>query len=170
MRTTEEILAYMIKVQEEDVLGVMREDCILALPFETAKQFLGDGVTEDDFNQLNLYEASKGLEFVKSYLRFAWGKANNCRGISAARSVQHLCARLWLAGYGKLSEEHFSGDYEWYGKPQLVIASELCGFDWRAHDNGRWVNTENGPSLSKANIDIAAAKAAQIAAEAKVED
>jgi hypothetical protein len=54
--------------------------------------------------------------------------------------------------------------YEYYGKPCLVTASELLGFDWLAHDDLKWRNDEIAPAISEGARDsliIEAVTAAQ---------
>lgn len=152
-RTMDEIVDYIKSVKEEDFFGVMTNDCLAFLDFEHAKQFLKDTVTEAEFNDsLEGEEKFRNYppSFVADYLPFAWDKANNCRGLSAGRSLQHLQARLWLCGYDV--REAFD-NYAYYGKRQLIIASLLCDFDWKEHDNGRWVNSEFEKGLSKSLVD-----------------
>ena len=67
-------------------------------------------------------------------MEFAWDKANNCRGISASRSIDHYSVWIWLLGdEDKLSDIR---DYEYYGKPQLVEICELYGWDHSKWDDG----------------------------------
>ena len=71
------------------------------------------------------------------YMPFAWKKANDGRGLSAARSMSHFAAWTWLAGddLGDLTE------YEFYGKDNLVRICEHYGWDPKKWDDGRRVNS-----------------------------
>lgn len=159
-KTPAEIVARIKAVQADDWMGTQINDLIVYLPFADAQQFLKPEAKAEEWEQLD----ADPMKSVKEYLSFAWEKANNCRGLSAGRSIDHLKSWLWLAGYGALVQSHFQ-DYERYGKKQLVIASVLSGFDWRSHDNGEWVNSEDGPSLSEEEIQNEAEDAQRIAAE-----
>lgn len=161
MKTAAEIIARMQVEEPRDWMGTIRSDLVDYLEFEDAKPYLKPEATAEMWAQR---EAKPPMDRVRDYLSFAWDKANDCRGLSAGRSLDHLRAWLFVAGYGDLVDAHFA-DYERYGKFQLVIASELAGFDWRAADNGEWVNDEGGRSLSAAAIQEQADQAKQIATE-----
>jgi hypothetical protein len=153
-RTTEDILA-QIENRKGGFLDFETPDLIAYLPFDAAKAFLNEGVTASEWEQ----SQTDPLDAVRDYLPFAWGKANDNRGLSADRSVQHLRAWLWLAGFDVNAD--FDDRYEYYGKPCLVVASEIAGFDWAEHDDGRWTNDESGDGLgtSERERQIASAKA-----------
>lgn len=157
-RSAEEILARIRQVKDQDWMGTQTADLMFWLPFELAREFLRQEMTEEKFKEIAAGNKPP-LEQALEYLPFAWGKANNCRGLSAGRSLDHLSAWLWLAGYGELVDAEFSG-YSHYGKSQLVMASTICDFDWRAHDDGEWVAGEDRPSLS-ANVIQAMAEEAE---------
>lgn len=157
MRTTEEILARIAAVKDDDWMGTQTSDLLMFLPYEAAKPFLADGWGQEKFEQAQRSGGGTPKERIRDYLSFAWDKANNCRGLSAGRSLEHIMTWLWLAGYENADAE-FS-DYSHYGKKQLVIASLLVDFDFERHDDGAWVNSEDDRPLSKDDraIEIAAA-------------
>ena len=136
MRTDEEILARIKEVEGNDWLGTERGDLIEVLPFEHVKPFLKDGVKEEEWTQIG-----RDVESVKArmldYMPFAWEKANNCRGISASRSMSHFAAWAWLIGedFGDLQE------YEFYGKPRLIAICDRFGWDHKQWDDGERTNT-----------------------------
>ena len=162
-KTPTEIKARIERIKGGDWMGTQQSDLIDYLPFEDAKPFLKDGVTASEWDERKVLP---GLDAAKEYLSFAWDKANNCRGLSAGRSLDHLKAWLWIAGHGNIVDEHFS-NYDHYGKFQLVIASELTGFDWGAADSGEWVGDEDSPSIPQSQIDELVAEAKTIAEQAK---
>jgi len=141
---------------ELDMFGVERSRLLEALPFEDAKQFLRDGSPHEpegwEAERLKTREGVVGQ--VRDYLKFAWGKANGCRGISAQKSMSHFKGLLWLLGpdHDELREwigvpEHFA----YYGKPALVRVSDFARFDWRdpeVGDDGDWRNTESGDPVT----------------------
>lgn len=141
MRTQEEILARLSV--EDDIFGTVREDLVDFLNFDNAKPFLVEGAPEADWNE---YQKHDPLKEIADYLPFAWDKANNCRGLSAARSIAHFKNWLWLANRDDLVEK--LEDYEYYGKPQLVMLSKLVGFDHTEFSSPNWVNDECGNALS----------------------
>jgi hypothetical protein len=131
MRTDEEILQRIKDVEANDWLGTERSDLIDCLPFSAAKPFLKDEATADDWKQ-EARDRESVLARMLDYMPFAWDKANNERGISAGRSMSHYSAWAWLIGedFGDL------GDYEYYGKPQLVTICERFGWDASQWDDG----------------------------------
>lgn len=137
MRTQEEILARIEEVASRDWLGTQRESLIGVLTFANAKQFLKPEVTNDQW-ELNNDDAVR-KEAIE-YMEFAWDKANNCRGISAGRSLDHYTAWLWLLGDDDLWPT--LEDYEHYGKPQLRKICEYFGLDADQWDDDIRVNSE----------------------------
>jgi hypothetical protein len=125
-RTTEEILAKIADESTADMFGTQRTDLALFLPFEQAKPFFKDGMTAEEFASYQVPNTKEGItkEIVK-YLPFAWGKANDERSLSAARSLLHFTVWVWMLGddLGNLL------DYCDYGKPHLITISEKYGFD-----------------------------------------
>lgn len=83
---------------------------------------------------------------ITDYLPFAWGKANDCRGLSAGRSIGHFLGLLWLHGpdgEAIANRPEFGDGFEFYGKPALVLVSEFVGFNWESVDDDRWRNGED---------------------------
>lgn len=147
--TQEQIVARINERQGDDVFGFEWGEYLRALDFEHAKSFLKDGVTADEWTPdiMNVGDARK---VMADYLSFAFDKANNCRGISANRSVMHYIAWTWLAGdadFSKKLAQSMSDDYRYYGKPQLVMVAEHYGLDWRKYDNDDWTNYEGSPGI-----------------------
>ncbi len=138
-RSHDEIVEKIRNIKN-DIFAVKIGDLIVCLPYDLAKEFFRDDATEEDFNKANVTAEPKVVaKWIVDYLPFAWEKANDCRGLSALRSLDHFTIWMWLLGF----DVEFD-DYEYYGKQQLRAISECFGFDWRAHDNGRWVNKEGG--------------------------
>ena len=138
MRTQEEIVKRIHERRGGDLLGFEVNIYLHYLDYEHAKPFLKKGVESKDWEQ----EKETPAEKIKGYMDFAWDKANNCRGISAGRSLQHMVAWLWLDGQDKfLKEWNDLRNYEYYGKPQLIAICELYGIDWKQYDDGVRTNT-----------------------------
>jgi hypothetical protein len=154
MRTQQEIVEQIKKQVAEALLFDFGISNLLVYldDYETAKPFLNEGVTEEQFK-----EATKGRrtpqEEILDYMGFAWEKANDCRGLSAMRSLQHMKAWLWLDGKDALLDRIHIDDYTLYGKPQLRAISEEYGIDWKALDDGSWKNSEDGVSVPAEEVE-----------------
>lgn len=136
-------IADYVKKCSEAFLDFRMPDLLPHLPFELAKPFVKDEVTAEKWQEITSDRPTTREAAVKQlveYLPFAWDKANNCRGISAGRSIQHFQAWLFLLGEYRVVAE--LDDYDLYGKPQLRAISERFGVDWRKLDNDRWVYDE----------------------------
>lgn len=147
-RTDQEILARIDEVKPTDFFGHQLNDLIPALSFEAAKPFLKDEYIKEGPEEWDKGRAEIAInpgDKIRDYLAFAWDKANNCRGLSAARSIEHFMSWTWLDGKDEITQ--FIEEYNLYGKPQLVVLSELYGFDWQSHDDGEWKNGELHPPL-----------------------
>jgi len=92
------------------------------------------------------------VALVRNYLPFAWDKANNCRGLSADRSLRHMSAWLWLIGL----DEKIEGlqEHTYYGKPQLVAICELpeIDVDWKVLDDGAWKTDSSDTGISAEEV------------------
>lgn len=151
MRTIDEIAAKIPTC--DDLFGTVRGDLMEWLPFDRAVKLdlLKEGATEAKWNAAGFPRPltdDSAINEIKSYMPFAWGKANDCRGLSAGRSLCHMSAWLWLLGVDDSDEQ--LDDYSHYGKPQLRAICEAFGVDWKALDDGHWRNDESdrgaGPS------------------------
>jgi len=70
---------------------------------------------------------------MRDYISFAWEKANDKRGISANRSIDHFKGWLWLLG-DEEGIEYLKANYAPYGKPGLAYTCKKYGF--KNEDNG----------------------------------
>lgn len=132
MRTDEEILQRIESRSEADWLGTEKSDLVHRLPFDKAKPFLKPETTPEEWGEPSPRDRESIITVMLDYMPFAWGKANDCRGISAGRSMSHYMAWAWLAGddFGEL------GDYEYYGKENLVRICKHYGWDSAQWDDG----------------------------------
>lgn len=156
MRTTQEILDRIKLTTERDMFGFEWHEYLAYLSFNEAK---GAGLLKDDATDDGWVIVSRRREDVlvqmKDYMAFAWGKANDCRGISANRAICHYVAWTWMAGDDAVSNKladclygDGEGDYNYYGKPQLVEIADHYGWPWADLDDGKWRQSESGPWLS----------------------
>lgn len=140
MRTQDEIVARIEAVKPNDFLGFQASVLIGYLDFAHAKPYLKPD-TPEVLWQAAMTEKTPREELVE-YMPFAWEKANNCRGLSAGRSVEKCKAWLWLDGKEKLADG-LDSIYEYYGKPCLVVVCAEYGIEWRALDDKKWRNSED---------------------------
>jgi len=142
MRSQEEIVARIEKARKVDLLNFEWPRYLDALDFEHAKPYLKEESWEEEKKKPVLFKTAEDIRTrMVSYMPFAWEKANNCRGISAGRSISHYVAWLWLLGEEKLAGE--IENYEFYGKPQLRQICEFLGLNADDWDDEIRVNSEN---------------------------
>ncbi len=148
-RTQDEIVARIKARKPDDFFGFEVSQYMNFLDYDHAREFLKSGTTKKEASREEWGEVEGGSpeDIIKGYLPFAWGKANDCRGISANRSIEHMVAWLWLDGKDWL-EKDYDENYQYYGKPQLVRICEEYGVDWRALDDNEWRNSESGKAIS----------------------
>lgn len=131
MRTQDEIVLRIERLKKDDVLGFATQDLIFALNYERAKPYLNGDVDPISWKPDPIDRESLVAKML-DYMPFAWDKANNCRGISAWRSLAHFESWLWLAGddMGDFS------NYKFYGKDELRRICEHYGWDADQWDDG----------------------------------
>ena len=131
MRTDEEILARIEAVKADDWMGTQTSDLIVRLPFEKAQPYLKPEAKAEDW-KIAPRDRDALLAEMLGYMPFAWGKANNERGLSAGRSMDHYSAWTWLAGddLGDLR------GYSYYGKDNLCRICKHYGWDASQWDDG----------------------------------
>jgi hypothetical protein len=131
MRTDQEIIDRINARKEADFFGFELTDLLIRLLFELAKPFLNPDVKDEDW-KVQPRDRDSVLKEMLEYMPFAWDKANNCRGLSAGRSMCHYMAWVWLAGddLGDLT------DYQYYGKDNLVKICDHYGWDSSQWDDG----------------------------------
>lgn len=144
MRSQEEILERIEQKKSEDIFGFEVGEYIAALNQENMEKMRLRGVVKEDADLSEWEPIFKSdediLERCKDYMEFAWDKANNCRGISANRSIMHYIAWLWLLGYEEF--DNLMDGYQFYGKPQLIRICEFLGIDHTQYDDGIRTNTD----------------------------
>jgi hypothetical protein len=144
--TQEEIKTRLLEAQERDVLGFEWHEYIPFLKKEDVKEYLKEDVSEEDIDKfIQPLTREHLLKKMHDYMSFAWDKANNCRGISANRSIMHYIAWIFLAGEKEFSEEiskEFDKNYRFYGKPILEKICNHYGWDYKQWDDGMRSDTE----------------------------
>lgn len=127
MRTSEEIIARIKAVADDDFFGTQFSDLVSQLDFADAKTLIAPS---PDFTEATWSQTKREdpLESAKSYLDFAWDKALDHRGLSASRSIEHFRSWLWLAGRDDLVAVcEDESKYQPYGAPILAAISQALG-------------------------------------------
>lgn len=140
MKTQAEILNQIKLVERHDIFGFETSTLIDFLEFDNAKSFMKEGVTKEAWDvHVKKADRESVLACMLEYMPFAWDKANNFRGISAARSICHYKSWLWMLGDHSIDCE----DYQFYGKDVLKAICDKYGWDHKQWDDGIRVNDES---------------------------
>ena len=132
-----------------DFFGAQRSDLLDYLPFHMAEStnLLKYEITAEYWKSHNLpfprdHESIKAK--ILDYMPFAWEKANDCRWLSAQRSLDHMKAWFWMLRHDvDLWPEHSH-----YGKPHLRAICEHFEWDWTQWDDGDWRQEEFHPPVT----------------------
>lgn len=125
MKTAEQTVRYLEDLNG-DPFGFTANALLLFLTFEQAKPLLKPDADAVDWGDPTRPLTREGvIEEMRDYMKFAWSKVEDHRGISAERSVAHMEAWLWL-----LDDDAFirSVQYAQYGAPKLKAICERYGF------------------------------------------
>ncbi len=144
MKTPAEIVVELKRIangEVSDFFGSRAGDLVEHLEFEQAREFLKPEGTAEEWKAKPLTREGVEAE-MREYLSFAWDKANNCRGLSASRSMDHFSTWLWMIGDPELTSGFDAIEYEHYGKEKLIYISEKVGFDWKEVDDNIRTNGE----------------------------
>lgn len=128
MRTQQEIKERFEK--NEDLFGTQRSDLIEFMNLETAKLYLkGDYLAKVEAGEEIWGAKSDARKEILDYLDFAYEKAENERGLSAARSLLHMKTWIWLDDQVFYDEViDLIEDYTDYGLPALDKIAQHYGF------------------------------------------
>lgn len=144
---TQEQIIEKINQYKNDMFGFISSDLIEFLSFDNARKYLKDEYVKKVEKGEEKWEQKpatkeQAIKDMVEYMEFAWGKANNCRGLSAGRSIEHMRASLLIAEDIELFDK--LSDYSYYGKPQLRAICEKYNIEWKKYDDGKWRVRENG--------------------------
>jgi len=146
MRGQDEIVKHIKERMSSDIFGFEVGDLYIQLDFEHAKEFLKEGTTQKVWDEDRMSSTDNVIiEDMKRYMVFAWEKANDCRGLSANRSIMHYLGWTWLVNddlYQRIKKE-WDTNYQHYGKDILQMICEEYNWDWKQWDNGKRVNSED---------------------------
>ena len=132
-RSQEDILARINQLKDTDFFGHQISDLVDFLEYENAKPFLKPDTTKEQWDATSS-DRDTILKRMEEYMDFAWEKANDRRGLSAGRSMDHYSAWVWMLG----DQDKFGdlGDYEYYGKDNLKKICDTYGWDSSKWDDG----------------------------------
>ena len=125
MNRTQEEIKQRFK-DADDTFGTQAGDLVCYMSFETAKEFLTeDYVKEVEAGKEEWNQKTDAKAEIIDYLEFAYGKAENERGLSSGRSMLHFRSWVWLDDKDFYEEiEHYIDHYTNYGIPTLDMISE----------------------------------------------
>lgn len=142
----DEIVEQINKRAAGDPFGWEVRELINYLDYEHAKPFLKPEATREEWEKIRFTLTREHVfENMRQYYPFAWQKANDCRGLSAQRSILHFFGWIFLLGDKEFFDEitdHATACYSFYGKPILERIGERYGWEWKTLDNGKRVNTD----------------------------
>lgn len=140
MRTQEQIVQQIENRKDSDFLGFETDEYFRFLDYEHAKQYLKEGTKPEQWGEPSENSTEGILKIMLDYMPFAWDKANNCRGISASRSISHYKAWIWMLNDSCQIDED---SYRFYGKDLLRMICKQYGWNPNQWDNGIRVNSED---------------------------
>src|SRR5579871_5733471 len=138
MRTQDEIVARIRDIKARQRAFEFGPEVLLPhLDFDHAREFLKADAKRESWEtpfvvdgverRYPLTEENARADF-RAYAEFAWGKAQDHRGLSAMRSVDKLSAWTWLLGRDDVLEQVEEIDFAMYGCPILKVVCEAFGF------------------------------------------
>lgn len=124
MQSQQAIFARFKEVLDSELFGFRTEILGAAVTPENLERFWGRRLTpaEKDIPVLTDASIREGAIY---YLKFAWEKALEHRGLSAAQSIEQLTEFCWLLELD-ISRIEAAG-YAQYGSPKLKVIAGLLG-------------------------------------------
>lgn len=136
LKSQEEIIQKLHQIQETQSFMDFRPEVLIDfLSMENAKPFLNQDYVkklesgEEQYGDVVTTIEECAQDFL-DYMNFAWGKAEDERGISASRSIQKLGIWLWLMNRDDLRiiiED--DALYNPYGAPALIEVCSQMGIE-----------------------------------------
>lgn len=120
-RSQDEIAARIreVRAADDDLFGFRTEVLAEYLDREHFREFAKPDADLSDWAAPESLAAA--AEQGASYLAFAFGKALDHRGLSAARSVEKLAECAWLQGRDDVVAAMENAGYAQYGVPKLLV-------------------------------------------------
>lgn len=139
MRTQDEIAAKVAN-GNDDLFGFQAEVLMCFLDYDHAKPLIKPEFTRERWDTMpngvggdapqhpRILTEADIPEQMAGYMRFAWGKVNDHRSLSAGRSVEKLAALAWLLGDDDVvAFAEDPNNYAQYGAPILRHICERYG-------------------------------------------
>ena len=128
MRTQEEIVKRFEEV--DDIFGTQKSDLLDFMTFENGRQFVTKEYSAKvDSGEETWVQKTDAKSEILGYLNFAYGKAEDERGLSAARSMLHFKTWIWIDDQKFYDEIVWMiDDYTDYGIPTLNKIAEHYSF------------------------------------------
>lgn len=130
-----------IKDEKNQYRDTFLTDLIYALPYRVASTIV-PSLNMADYEQTTDPEME-----IRDYMSFAWDKANDCRSLSASRSIEHMSAWLFLLGKEELVTR-INEEYAFYGKTSLYLICKEFDINWKSHDDNEWKNSQYEDALT----------------------
>lgn len=149
-RTQEEIMDRIGERREDDPLAYEISIYTAYLSWDNAKKFMSDTAKNNGWEDPERGTREHFVDVIYHHMAFAWEKANGCRGESAARTVAHLIAWLWLYGDDNIADNTdraVKENYCYYGKPILAALCNYFGWNPNKWDDGIWRNSEDDEGI-----------------------
>jgi hypothetical protein len=132
LRPSKEIKEQYESVKKNDFFGFSGEVFTSFINWEDGKEYYKEeyrnkvDAGEEQFSYTT--DIKEAAQDFLDYMNFAWGKAQDQRGISSSRSISKLSAWLWCMNRPDLSEEINRDDlYNPYGAPALISICDKMG-------------------------------------------
>jgi hypothetical protein len=113
--------------------GFDKEVLVSYAEFATIKDLFKDEFiqkVESGEEKWGIKSIAQAVKDFADYMKFAWGKALDERGISASRSIEKLSAWMWLLSRDDLDNTLNDDDlYNPYGAPALIKCCEILGIE-----------------------------------------
>lgn len=127
MRTHDEIVKAIM--EDQSFLGFASEVWLEYLPWSHAKEFIKEEKHQEyaekwDMEVYHEPTLENIVEPMAKYMKFAWEKVSDHRGLSAGRSIAKMDAWAWLMEDDALLREIEGAPYENYGAPKLKAICE----------------------------------------------
>ncbi len=129
MKSLEEVKKFL----ENDWNNVFPSDKIFGWIRESVTDFYPAAYKPGHKSKCPKLTRKNVIKAMQDYMSFAWEKANDKRGISANRSIDHFKGWLWLLG-DEEGLRYLKVNYAPYGKPGLAYVCKKYGF--KDEDNG----------------------------------
>jgi hypothetical protein len=134
LKTQDEIVAKLDDDTNKRFMDFTPDVLVPALEWDFAKKYLKEDYVEKVEKGEEKFEYASDIKTIVQefldYMVFAWGKAEDERGLSAYRSISKLSAWLWLLNREDLVNTIEDNNlYNPYGAPALIEVCNQLGIE-----------------------------------------